>query len=1185
MRFLYVLVIAIFITGCKNPLGVSSKADSGFLPGLGSTQPPTEATKLDIVTDPQSAVAGQSLGTIQVRLLDDSNTLIPTNGFTVSVAIQNNPGSSTIIGTASQITINGVATFNNLALNRVGTAYTLTFSGGSLASTTSQNFDISVAALSASTSTLSIGPTSVVANDTATSTITATLRDAYGNPIIGETVTFASTGTYNTIVQPAGVTNSSGVATGTIRSSQGEVKTISFSAPLGLSTLTSNITFTPYASQMVITTEPQDALAGQSLGSIQVQLRDLNNNAVTTSGVSIMAAIQTNPGTSTLSGTTTQTTVNGIATFSNLSLNKTGTGYTLAFSSTGLSSVVSQSFNISPAAISASQSTIAASPTSLAGDGVASTTITATIRDAYGNAIPGETVTFASTGTGNTITQPAAVTNASGVATGSMVSQRGQVKTVSYSAPSALTSVSTSVTFTEHATQLAITTEPASALAGASLGSIQVQLRDGTNSNVSISGTSITVAIQNNAGTGTLSGTTTRTTTNGVATFSGLSIDKMGTGYTLIFTSTGLTSVTSQAFNISPAAISATQSTLVLNPTTQVADNTSTSSITLTLRDAYDNPISGQNVVFAATGSGNTIVQPASVTNSSGVAAGTIRSSVSGTKAVSVTTPSGLSALTTNIVFGVTPFTDTFLYNTTNTNYTVSTSTLQYTSSTLAHKSLTRDASNIASEFAGALSNTNVEWNGSNAMRLSSAGLTARTGNFESRIMSAPAATNWTSFEWQSLAPAGKLYPSSGTETGYASEGLDMSNLSLLLRFDEASWSSGVAGQVIDSSPTGNHGTATGVNTGTVSRYGRAMAPTANGQIINIPHNSNLDSTQVMSWEAWIYPTFLDGNPRPIISKRLDSNSAQYAFALFIFANNRLNIDIAGTSNGYRIDTGITFSVDTWYHVVATYNGALSTNRLKVYINGTLSSQTNPTATSIPATNATSIVCVGCLNGNTNTFRGSIDELAVYERVLTQAEITSRFNRGSRRIKFQARACNMSNCSDGTYVGPDGTASTFFTEEQNTGLTNTTSVTLPGAFNNKQYFQYRATLESTNGTTNPQLQTANAKPDVYDSGYPTVTNVSTFSFLTLTSFNATESGTVRYQISRNGTDWYYYNSGWVAATLGYTHTNTKDDINTNISTFPTEIGTGNFYVRAFYDAGTGATAPASLTSISVSGGR
>ena len=51
---------------------------------------------------------------------------------------------------------------------------------------------------------------------------------------------------------------------------------------------------------------------------------------------------------------------------------------------------------------------------------------------------------------------------------------------------------------------------------------------------------------------GTLSGTTIVTAVNGVATFSDLSIDKAGNGYTLVAAASGLTGATSTTFNITP---------------------------------------------------------------------------------------------------------------------------------------------------------------------------------------------------------------------------------------------------------------------------------------------------------------------------------------------------------------------------------------------------------------------------------------------------------------------------------------------------------------------------------------------------------------------------------------------------------------------------------------------------------
>src|SRR5207302_10919517 len=64
---------------------------------------------------------------------------------------------------------------------------------------------------------------------------------------------------------------------------------------------------------------------------------------------SVTVALGTNPGGSTLSGTTTVAAVNGVATFLDLSLNKTGTGYWLTATATGLNAT-SSGFTITPGA-------------------------------------------------------------------------------------------------------------------------------------------------------------------------------------------------------------------------------------------------------------------------------------------------------------------------------------------------------------------------------------------------------------------------------------------------------------------------------------------------------------------------------------------------------------------------------------------------------------------------------------------------------------------------------------------------------------------------------------------------------------------------------------------------------------------------------------------------------------------
>jgi len=64
---------------------------------------------------------------------------------------------------------------------------------------------------------------------------------------------------------------------------------------------------------------------------------------------------------------------------------------------------------------------------------------------------------------------------------------------------------------------------------------------------------SVTIALGHNGGMlmpGTLSGTKTVAAVNGVATFSDLSIDQLGNGYTLLVTASGLAGSESASFNI-----------------------------------------------------------------------------------------------------------------------------------------------------------------------------------------------------------------------------------------------------------------------------------------------------------------------------------------------------------------------------------------------------------------------------------------------------------------------------------------------------------------------------------------------------------------------------------------------------------------------------------------------------------
>src|SRR5439155_657566 len=99
-------------------------------------------------------------------------------------------------------------------------------------------------------------------------------------------------------------------------------------------TTSSGFSITPgAATQLVFGTQPSTTVANRLITpAVKVRALDALGNLVPSFAGSVTVALGTNPGGATVSGTTPVTAVGGVATFSDLSLNKTGTGYTLTAS-------------------------------------------------------------------------------------------------------------------------------------------------------------------------------------------------------------------------------------------------------------------------------------------------------------------------------------------------------------------------------------------------------------------------------------------------------------------------------------------------------------------------------------------------------------------------------------------------------------------------------------------------------------------------------------------------------------------------------------------------------------------------------------------------------------------------------------------------------------------------------------
>ena len=107
-------------------------------------------------------------------------------------------------------------------------------------------FSFTTEVTAAGLSTVAVSSPTIVADGNAQVTVIVTVRDDLGNPIPGQPVVLAVSGTGNTINQPTTPTSVAGVVNGSFRTTVAEIKTISATAGVvGPITQTQNVTANP----------------------------------------------------------------------------------------------------------------------------------------------------------------------------------------------------------------------------------------------------------------------------------------------------------------------------------------------------------------------------------------------------------------------------------------------------------------------------------------------------------------------------------------------------------------------------------------------------------------------------------------------------------------------------------------------------------------------------------------------------------------------------------------------------------------------------------------------------------------------------------------------------------------------------------------------------------------------------
>ncbi|WP_271193576.1 Ig-like domain-containing protein [Pseudomonas turukhanskensis] len=469
---------------------------------------------------------------------------------------------------------------------------------------------------------------SIEANGTDTTTLSATVTDAQGQPVgAGHTVTWTTTA--GTLASTTSSTDANGVATMVLTSST-TAGTATVQAAASAASATFAVTFTAgAASALQLEATPASITAdGIATSSLLATVSDVHGNPVA-AGVSV--SWSTSAGT--LASPTSLTDANGVATVVLTSSTTAGAATVQATSgSASGSATVIYSAGVLAAI------TVSSAAASITADGTSTTTLSASVEDANGNSV-GAGVTVNWSTSAGTLASATSTTNANGIATVVLTSST-TAGTATVQATSGTASGSATVIYSADVpAAIAVSSAAASITAdGTSTTTLSASIEDANGNSV---GAGVTVSWSTSAGT--LASATSTTNANGIATVVLTSSTTAGTA--TVQATSGSASGSATVIFLGPAAV------ISLSPAAAsiTADGTSTTTLSASVEDANGNSV-GAGVTVSWSTSAGSLASATSTTNSSGLATVVLTSSTTaGT--VTVQAASGSASGSATVTF------------------------------------------------------------------------------------------------------------------------------------------------------------------------------------------------------------------------------------------------------------------------------------------------------------------------------------------------------------------------------------------------------------------------------------------------------------------------------------------------------------------------------------------------------
>src|SRR5262245_12200650 len=179
-----------------------------------------------------------------------------------------------------------------------------------------------------------------------------------------------------------------------------------------------------------------------------------------------------------------------------------------------------------------------------------------------------------------------------------------------------------------------------------------------------------------------------------------------------------------------------------------------------------------------------------------------------------------------------------------------------------------------------------------------------------------------------------------------------------------------------DSTGNSNTGTLASATWAPAGKFGKAVSFNGTSSRVNVADSAVLDLTVGLTLEAWVNPASLT-DWHSVIMKE---TATGLAYALYAHDGARPAAYIHVGSTDIDVTGATSLPLNTWSHLAATYDGS----NFRLYVNG---SQVGTRAVTGAIATSASPLRIGGNQPWGESFQGAIDEVRIYGRALTVAEI------------------------------------------------------------------------------------------------------------------------------------------------------------------------------------------------------